>query len=634
MNSGRVAVLAWALCAAIAAASAVFLALGPGPAPDDVFGGVGGASFLVLSLTLTTVGGLVAARAPENRVGWVFCATGLLCGVMVLAWVYADYGVGGSSGRVPGSTLAALLPTEAIAAALAFVLLLFPDGHLPSRRWRGAAWVPALAAVLLLVTDVLRPGRLDEPFATISNPLGVPGTRSAMNAVNNVGWALVLVSLALGAAALLARLRRARDLERRQLELVVAVGAIVAIGVGVDMFTWFIWPHGGIQLRMAVIGVSFATFPAAAGVAILRYRLYDIDLVVNRTLVYITLTVLLAAAYVATALLLGTALGRGSAWTTAGATLAAALCFRPLRARVQDAVDRRFNRARYDALLRIGEFMDSLRAGRAAPEAIERLLGELVGDPRLELRLFLPDGGLYVDTRGMPAADLPGDDRQQTPIERAGTPVGMVLHQPSRSDDPELLRRLVEAGGLAIEIARLRAELRRRLAEVEALAPGSSRRATRSDAGSSAISTTARNSAWCRSGWRCAMPSTSSPARNRFELRIRWTARSTSSRWRSRSCGSWRAACHPPSWRRDWRPRSESWRGERRSRSRSGRRPRSCRPSSRPPRTSSRARVLPTRSNTPRHRRSCSARPRATERLSSRSPMTASAALAAATERG
>jgi signal transduction histidine kinase len=453
----------------MAVASAVFLLLGPAqPAPDDVFGGVGGASFVVLSLTLATIGALVAGRAPANRIGWVFCATGVLYGAAILSWVYADYAVHRSSTRLPGSTVAALLPTEPIAAVLAFTLLLFPDGHLPSRRWRVAAWVPALAAALLLVSDVLRPGALDAPFAMVSNPLGIAGTRGVMNAVNNVGWALVPISLGLGAASLLVRLRRARDLERRQLELVVAVGAIVAIVICLDMCTWFIWPHGGLQTRMALIGLGFAAFPAAAGVAILRYRLYDIDLVVNRTLVYITLTVLLAAAYASTALVLGTALGRGSAWTTAGATLAVALCFRPLRARVQDAVDRRFNRARYDALLRIGEFMDALRAGRAAPEAIEELLGELVGDPRLELCLFLPDGDLYVDTRGMPLANLPDDHRLRTPIERAGAPVGMVLHQPARADEPELLARLVEAGGLAIEIARLRAELRRRLAEVEA----------------------------------------------------------------------------------------------------------------------------------------------------------------------
>jgi signal transduction histidine kinase len=168
-----------------------------------------------------------------------------------------------------------------------------------------------------------------------------------------------------------------------------------------------------------------------------------------------------------TTLLLGTALGSGSAWTTVGATLAVAAAFRPLRARVQDVVDRRYNRARYEALRRVSAFLEDLRAGRAAPEAIEELLRELVSDPRLELRFFLPDGELYVDARGMPVADSPDDTRERTPIERAGAPVGMILHEPAGPEDADLLPKLVETGGLAIEIARLRVELRRQLAEVE-----------------------------------------------------------------------------------------------------------------------------------------------------------------------
>jgi signal transduction histidine kinase len=109
-----------------------------------------------------------------------------------------------------------------------------------------------------------------------------------------------------------------------------------------------------------------------------------------------------------------------------------------------------------------------LRAGRAAPEAIEGLLRELDVDPRLELRFLLPESELYVDARGMPAVDSPEDDRQRTPIERAGVPIGMVLHQPASPDQRDLLPKLVEAGGLAIEIVRLRVELRRQLAQVEA----------------------------------------------------------------------------------------------------------------------------------------------------------------------
>ncbi len=421
-----------------------------------------------MSLAFATVGALVLARVADNRLGWLFCLIGLLTGGVVLCWVYADYGLYATSERLPGAALAAWSPGEASAAALGFAVLLFPDGQLPSRRWRGAAYVLGLAAMLLLVSDVLRPGKLNPPFGTVSSPLGVVGARGVMEAVNRVGWGLVPVGIALGAASLLVRLRRARGVERQQLELVLAVGAIVAMVVVLDMCTWFVWPHGGLQVRIAAMGISFAAFPVAAGVAILRYRLFDIEVVVNRTLVYVALTGLLAAAYVLTILALGTALGRGSALATAGATLAVAIAFLPLRKRVQDAVDRRFNRARYDALLQIADFLDRLRAGRAAPEAIEALLRKLVDDPRLELRFFLPDSGLYVDVHGMPAADVPGDDRRRTPIERAGAPVGMVLHRRASPEQPDLVPRLVEAGGLAIEITRLRVELRRQLAEVEA----------------------------------------------------------------------------------------------------------------------------------------------------------------------
>jgi signal transduction histidine kinase len=208
--------------------------------------------------------------------------------------------------------------------------------------------------------------------------------------------------------------------------------------------------------------------PTSVGVAVLRYRLYDIDRVINRTLVYGALTLLLAGAYAATTLLLGTGLGSGSAWNTAVATLLVAVAFRPLRGRVQDAVDRRFSRARYDARRRIEGFLDDLRAGRAAPEAVEQVLREVLSDPRLELRFFLPESELYVDARGRLGDNRPGDGRVRTPVTRAGLPLGMVLHSPVDEGRPGLLEEVVEAAGLAIEIARLRVELRRQLDEVEA----------------------------------------------------------------------------------------------------------------------------------------------------------------------
>jgi hypothetical protein len=365
MISRRLAGLSLGVCAALALASLVFLVLGPGRSvPADVFGGVGGLSFLILSLAFGTVGAIVASRVPENRIGWVFCVTGVLIGATVLAWAYADYGLHATSERLPGAAAAASFPGEPLAGLFGFALLLFPDGRLPSRRWRPVAGVLAAAVVLLFFTDLLRPGRLDDPFTMVSNGLGVPGTRAAMNAVNNIGWLLIVVGLALSAASMVVRLRRAGGIERQQLKLVLAVGALVATVVVLDMCSWLVWPHGGLQLRMGLMGLAFAMFPIAAGVAILRYRLYDIDVAINRTLVYGALTATLAGVYLGSVLLLQLALSgltHGSTLAVAASTLAVALLFRPARSRIQDAVDRRFYRRKYDVQRTLASFAARLR---------------------------------------------------------------------------------------------------------------------------------------------------------------------------------------------------------------------------------------------------------------------------------
>ena len=181
-----------------------------------------------------------------------------------------------------------------------------------------------------------------------------------MQVLNGTAWVLVTVGIALAAASVLVRRRRARGVERQQLELVLAVGAIVGAVVVLDMCTWLLWSHGALQVRMAVLGLAFAAFPAAAGVAILRYRLYDIDVVINRALVYGALTATLGATYLALVLLVGLAVGRSNL-AIAVSTLAVAALFRPLRARFQGGVDRRFYRRRYDAAQTLEAFGVRLR---------------------------------------------------------------------------------------------------------------------------------------------------------------------------------------------------------------------------------------------------------------------------------
>ena len=472
LNARRLAVVVWAVCVALAVPTAVLLVLEPGGVlpslPGDIFSGVAGAAALLLALAFASVGAVVARRVIDNRIGWIFLATGFFNSLTLLTWQYVDIDLH-TAHRLPGVAAAAVANGvfgEQAAGWLGLSLLLFPDGRLPSRRW----W-PPLAALLLgmalfVAAGALRPGAYNEPFAALSNPLGIPGAREALIAVDFVGWGLVLAGIAAGAAALVVRLRRAHGVARQQLKLVLAVGAAAATVAAVCMSTWFN-QAGGLPARMAVVQLAFASFPVVAAFAIARRGLYGIDVAINRTLVYGSVTALLAAAFGGTVLLIGTAVGRGSGWATAGATLVVAVAFRPLRARMQAAVDRRFNRARYDALRRIADFLEELRAGRAAPEDVEALLRDLLSDPDLELLFFLPESELYVDVRGASAREVDEDDRRRVPIERGGEPLGLVLH--SRGVAQRLLLpRLVEAGGLAIEIARLRVGLRRQLAEVEA----------------------------------------------------------------------------------------------------------------------------------------------------------------------
>ena len=379
----RAAMVASAVCATAAIPTLVLRVLGPGrPLRDDLFGGVGGASFVALSLAYACVGAVVAARVPENPIGWMFCVTGLAYGLGMLGYEYARYGLYATAEPLAGASAAAALPTEPIAGLLGLTLLLFPDGHLPSPRWRPAAATLLLAMALLAVTDLIRPGPLDEPFATVMNPLGVRGWLAAANALNLTAWVLVMVGTALAAASVLVRLRRAHGVERQQLKLVLAVGALVAAVTTIDMSGWLVWPQGSLQLRIGLIGLSFAAFPVAAGVAILRYRLYDIDVVINRTLVYSALTATLAVAYLASVLLLQVALQpltENSGLAIAASTLAVAALFRPARSRIQALVDRRFYRRRYDTQRTLDAFTARVRE-EVALDALSADLRDVVAE--------------------------------------------------------------------------------------------------------------------------------------------------------------------------------------------------------------------------------------------------------------
>jgi hypothetical protein len=356
----RAAWLAWSLWAVFAAlqlAIGWLVAFGDGD-PDELFS--------LVTVVFATVGALVASRRPDNAVGWLLLAVSLSFVVQGFGEVYVadpDHPAVGAVGWLSAVSWPVWIVLTAV-----FLPLLFPTGHLLSPRWRPVAWLAALALALGVVSIAFTPGDLDlaEPVA---NPLGASGTAADVMAVlEPVGLGLAALTAFLAVGSLVLRFRRARGVERLQLKWFASAVALTFAALIVSLLA-VAFPGGW---RDDVGSVAWYTFllsclflvPLSVGVAILRYRLYDIDLVIKRTLVYGSLTAMLVAAYLGLVLMFRLVLGPltdGSDLAVAASTLAVAALFRPLRARIQAAVDRRFYRRRYDAAQTLQGFAGRLR---------------------------------------------------------------------------------------------------------------------------------------------------------------------------------------------------------------------------------------------------------------------------------
>ena len=389
--------------------------------------------YVLFNLVTLGAGAVIAWRRPGNAIGWLFLGFGLLntlASDLAHGWGLRAAAEGWPGGPVGEAISAVSWLPSGYGWTLTF--LLFPTGHLPGRRWRAVPWVGAAGLLISMTAWTLSPDR-GRDFVSGRNPIAVEGLPTG---------SLLVVGMPLFLGALLA-------------------AVVAGVALPTSFVLWYVSPAAGVIAAVALTGL-----PLAASAAILRYRLYDIDFFISRTVAYAGLTVLLVASYAVVTVALGTFLGNGSAWTVAVATLVCAVLFRPLRTRVQDLVDRRFNRSRYDALHRMTAFLDDVRAGRRPPEDVQPVLGEILGDPGLELLVFLPESRRYVDLAGADRDDT--DGRQRIAIERGDQPVGVVLYDGKSPLGPELVRRVVELGGLAVEITRLRAELNVQLVEVTA----------------------------------------------------------------------------------------------------------------------------------------------------------------------
>jgi hypothetical protein len=306
-------------------------------------------------LAFATVGVLVASRRPEHPIGWLFLGAAMAAVTQVAAGEYAAafLAASGPSTRVAVAAWMSYQLQSVVVGVLASLLVLFPTGRPPSRGWWLPVWAIAAGVALTWVGDGLAPARYED-FPGVDNPFGIASLATALGWVAAAGTLLSVVGLLGALFSLLVRFARARGLERQQLKWFVYAAAV---GLAMLVLLGELGVAGSLVWTLAP-----ASLAAAVALAVLRYRLYDIDRLLNRTLVYGLLSVLLGLGYAGTVVVLGQLFGRDrSNLAVASATLAAAALFQPARRRIQTVVDRRFNRRRYDTARTIAAFSTRLR---------------------------------------------------------------------------------------------------------------------------------------------------------------------------------------------------------------------------------------------------------------------------------
>jgi hypothetical protein len=311
-----------------------------------------------------TVGAVLASRRPAHPVGWLLLALGLSLTATAAAAQYLTWGLLVRPGALPFARSVALCYSAigfTTLVLIGFILLLTPTGSLPSARWRWLARVLAAVPVLLVLVVSLAGGPLDPLPLAQGGPFDLSGHGGVLLWANQVALAVTTLAVMAAAASLVGRFRSARGTERLQLRWLALAAVLVGLAGVVVLVGLVIGVPGADTLLSVAVGSSLVILPLATGAAVLRYRLYDLDRILSRTLAYGLLTLVLGGGYAAVALVLGQLLGQDSSLAVAGATLAVAALFQPARRRVQAAVDRRFNRRRHDAARIIERFGGRLR---------------------------------------------------------------------------------------------------------------------------------------------------------------------------------------------------------------------------------------------------------------------------------
>jgi len=319
-------------------------------------------ALIVIAAVYVSVGAFVVARQPRNAIGWILCGIGLLSATELICSQYAIYALLTRAGTLPGGPLAGLIyQSSGVVVATGssiFVPLLFPNSTLPSRSWRPVLGLGVVAIAILVAGTTLYPGPL--PIAIyVTNPFGLGGAAERAVSMIALGVGLVVLTIGLSVLSLVPRYRRAKILERQQIKWIA-----YAAGLHSTMLAAYAFFMRSSEFATEAIALLAVLIPIATGLAILRYRLYDIDLLIKRTLVYGATSAAIAVTFIVAIIALQSLLRlltSGSELAVAASTLLSFALFQPLRRRVQEAVDRRFYRSRYDAARTLDSFAERLR---------------------------------------------------------------------------------------------------------------------------------------------------------------------------------------------------------------------------------------------------------------------------------
>jgi hypothetical protein len=323
--------------------------------------------FSIWAIAYATVGVVIGVRRPGNAVGWLLLGAGIAFAQDTMFFEYANSALGPRPG--PGGVFALWFGNATSTFALALIplaVLCFPDGRLPSPRWRPVAWLSLGTAVCTFVGLNFTAGRID-PAVPFQNPVGIGGAGGILVVIQVLGWIFALVCFAAAGAATMLRLRRSEGELRQQMKWVAYAAAVLGVLWAQWTASYLLPFHSAalVDIELVVVTLAMAGVPVSMGIAILRYRLYGIDVIIRKTLVYALLVGSLGIVYLAVIALIErifqTAAGQSSALAVTASTLVAAAVFQPLRARLQHAVDHRFYRDEYDAAITLQAFSGRLR---------------------------------------------------------------------------------------------------------------------------------------------------------------------------------------------------------------------------------------------------------------------------------